>query len=400
MAIPRLYSAMLADHLRRHRQMAFVTGPRQVGKTTTCRSVVPGIAYLDWDDSDDRRVILAGAAAVAQRLGLERLRRERPTVVFDELHKYGHWKSFLKGFFDKHAEDAHIIVTGSSRLDAYRRGGDSLMGRYLSYRMHPLSVGELARHTLPNTEIAAPARVSDATWNALWTHGGYPEPFTKRDRRFSLRWRDLRMAQLVREDIRDLTRIQELSQIDVLAQILASRPASTLKFSSLASEIRVSVDTIRRWVETLCALHFGFLVRPWFKNVAKALRKEPKWYLSDWSGVADPGQRAETFVACHLQKAVHAWSDLGLGRYELRYLRDKNQREVDFLVVRDARPWFLVEVKATETALSPPLAHFQAQVAAKHAFQVVTELGYVGASCFDRSDPCVVPARTLLSQLP
>jgi len=153
-------------------------------------------------------------------------------------------------------------------------------------------------------------------------------------------------------------------------------------------------------VGALASLHHGFLVRPWFKNVSKALRKEPKWYLCDWSGIRDPGQRAENLVACHLLKAVDTWSDLGLGDFELRYLRDKEKREVDFAVVRDGRPWFLVEVKLSDTSLHPHLAHFQRQTGAEHAFQAVADLDWVGTDCFGRSDPCVVPVRALLSQLP
>jgi predicted AAA+ superfamily ATPase len=140
-------------------------------------------------------------------------------------------------------------------------------------------------------------------------------------------------------------------------------------------------------------------VRPWFNNVTKALRKEPKWFLRDWSGIEDAGARAESFVACHLLKAVEGWSDAGLGRFELRYLRDKLKREVDFLVVRDRKPWLLVEVKARDTALSDSLRHFQIATRAAHAFQAVMELPYVDVDCFSRSDPVVVPARTLLSQL-
>ena len=86
--------------------------------------------------------------------------------------------------------------------------------------------------------------------------------------------------------------------------------------------------------------------------------------------------------------------------YELRYLRDKQKREVDFLVVRDRRPWFLVEVKKGETGLSPALAHFQRQTKAEHAFQVVLELPFEKADCFRVHHPVVVPAKTFLSQLP
>lgn len=397
--LPRIYDAMLRDHLRRHRQMAFVTGPRQVGKTTTCRAVASARAYLNWDNDDDRRLIESGPEALAERLDLHRLRAAPRVVVFDELHKYLRWKTLIKGLFDTFEDRARIIVTGSSRLDVYRRGGDSLMGRYFSFRMHPFSIGELARQRLPERPIRPPRAIADADFAALWRFGGYPEPFRQRDPRFHVRWQALRQQQLVREDIRDATRIQELGQIESLLILLRERSGSQLIYSALAEQIRVAVETIRRWIDTLESFHAGFRVRPWATNVAKALRKEPKWYSTSWSEIDDPGARAETFVACHLLKAVHGWTDLGLGNFELRYLRDKDKREVDFLIVRDRKPWFLVEVKSSDTKLSPSLAHFQRQVGAAHAFQVVLDLDYVDRDCFAGERPIVVPARTLLSQL-
>jgi predicted AAA+ superfamily ATPase len=156
---------------------------------------------------------------------------------------------------------------------------------------------------------------------------------------------------------------------------------------------------VKRWVDLLERLHFGFRVRPWFANLSKALRKEPKWFLRDWSGIEDPGARAETFMACHLLKAVEGWSDMGLGRFELRYLRDKLKREVDFLIVRDRKPWLLIEVKTAPGALSESLRYFQGATRAAHALQVVMNLPYVDVDCFSRPDPTIVPARTLLSQL-
>lgn len=393
----RLYDRLLQDHFARHRQMALLSGPRQVGKTTTCR--MEGTDYLNWDNADDRRVILRGPAAVADRIGLEKLKPAPPIVVFDELHKNARWKAFLKGFFDVYASRVRIIVTGSSRLDVFRRGGDSLMGRYFLYRMHPFSVGECLRADLPADVIQPPAPLADAEWQALWKHGGFPEPFLRRDTRFTLRWRSLRQDQLTHEDIRTVAQIQTLGALETLSHILAERSGQQLIYSNLSQEIGIAVDTVRRWVGILERLHYGFIVRPWFANVTKALRKEPKWFLRDWSGIDDSGQRAETFVACHLLKAVEGWTDLGLGKFELRYLRDKLKREVDFLVVRDRKPWFLVETKTSDTRLSDSLEYFQKATKAEHAFQAVMDLPYVHADCFARTDPAVVPARTLLSQL-
>jgi len=293
-------------------------------------------------------------------------------------------------------------VTGSSRMDTYRRGGESLMGRYFLYRMHPFSVAETLHQDLPDPEriVRDPKKIKAADFDALWSHGGYPEPFIKRDIRFSRRWHGLRQEQLLREDVRDFTQIQQIGQLETLVNLLNSRSAGQLIYSNLATHVRVSVDTIRRWMDALCGLHLGFVIKPWFKNVSRSLRKEPKWFLRDWASIEDAGERAETFVGCHLLKAVEGWNDMGLGKFQLGYLRDKSQREVDFVVVRDGRPWFLAEVKYREESISKHLVHFQDQIGAPLAFQVVVDAHYVDADCFaSPSSPLVVPAKTLLSQL-
>lgn len=394
---PRLYDNILASHLAEFRQMAFVSGPRQTGKTTSCRQCASH--YLSWDILEDQRVILKGPASLADRLELNRPRSNRPIVVLDELHKYSKWKSFLKGFFDGYGDKIQILVTGSSRLDIYRKGGDSLMGRYFLYRMHPFSVGEIARTEGRNTPIAKALEIGASDWEALWTFGGFPEPFLNRNARFSQRWQSLRMQQFTKEDLREMTQVQELGSIEVLAHILAERSGHQLILSSLANETNVSVDTISRWLTLFEHMHYGFRLRPWFKDVANSLRKEPKWFLRDWSAIADPGQRAETFVACHLLKAVEGWTDLGLGQFELSYIRTKQKKEVDFLVIRDRKPWFLVEVKKANTVISSALTAFHRHLKTAHAFQVVLNLPFESIDCFKHTDPVVVPAKTFLSQL-
>jgi len=396
----RLYDALLAEHLAKYRQMAFVSGPRQVGKTTTCRNHAD--TYVNWDNIDDREQILAGPASLVERLKLNRLSENTQVVLFDELHKYPRWKQFLKGFFDTYADQVQITVTGSSRMDAYRRGGDSLMGRYFHYRMHPFSVAEILHQDLPDAKriVRPPQKVKAADFEALWRHGGYPEPFLKRDMRFSRRWQSLRVEQLVREDIRDLTQVQQIDQLEMLVKLLTSRSAHQLIYGNLAKDVRVSVDTARRWIDVLRNLHLGFLIRPWFKNVSRSLRKEPKWFLRDWAFIENVGDKAETFVGCHLLKAVDGWNDMGLGKFELGYLRDKEKREVDFLVARDGKPWFLAEVKHHEESISETLTYYQEQIKAPFAFQVVIDVDYVDADCFAKPrGPVAVPAKTFLSQL-
>lgn len=396
----RVYESVLGQHLSNERQIALLTGPRQVGKTTSARASAGQHRYLTWDRQSDRLLISRGADPVAEALELTTLTQEPRTVVFDEIHKYRKWRAFLKGFFDVYGESVKVIVTGSARLGFFRRGGDSLMGRYFPYRMHPLSLGELARTEVRQAAIVPPVRPQGGALDQLLRFGGFPEPFLRGDTRFYNRWRRLRSELLFREDLRDLSQVQEVGQVQVLAELLEHQVGSLVSYSSLAAAVNVSVDTVRRWIAVLEGLFFCFRIRPWFRSVPKSLRRQPKVYLWDWSLAQDPGARCENLVASHLLKAVHLWTDIGLGELELCFLRDKAKREVDFVVVRDGKPWFLVEVKSSaRRGLSPALGYYQQKTGAPHAFQLAFDLDHVDRDCFEVGSPVRVPATTLLTQL-
>ena len=401
----RTYEEVICRHFSEHQQMVLLSGARQVGKTTLACTIKPGpdLFYFSWDDADDRELLLQGTRAIAQHMGLERLRVGSPLLVLDEIHKFSKWKQLLKGFYDKYHGQCHILVTGSARLDVYKKGGDSLMGRYFHYRLHPFSV----RETLPGevatddaAEIQAPRRPRDEDFEALLVWGGFPEPFLKRDRRFFNRWSKLREQQLLREDVRELTRVQELGQLELLAVLLKSQAGQLTSYSKLAKKVRVSVDTIRRWLGILEAMYYCYAIRPWSKNITRSLLKEPKYYLWDWSQCSDVGARNENFIASHLLKAVQYWTDTGRGDYGLFFLRDKEKREVDFLVSKDGKPWFIVEVKSSMSApLSASLALFAKQTGIDHVFQVTIEGDFVDKDVFRINRPVIVPAKTFLSQL-
>lgn len=402
----RIYEALLQEHFSNERQMAFVAGPRQVGKTTLTKQLCgEGDVTFNWDRSDDRQNILKGSDFIVEACGLSDLAvsAARPLIAFDEIHKFRQWKNFLKGLFDAVESSASILVTGSARLNVYKRGGDSLMGRYFLYRMHPLSIGELIDRPYQPCLISDPAFISKDAFELLYRFGGFPEPFTRATDRFYKRWIALRTEQMFREDLRDLTRVQDIDQLMTLSQIVMRQAGSLVNYSSLANQICVSVDTIRRWMTLLESIYFSFRIRPWFRNVAKSLRKQPKVYPWDWSPIQDEGARTESFVASHLLKAVHWWTDLGLGQFDLFYIRDTAQREVDFLIAKDAEPWMMIEVKKSrKEPLSPALKHFSQVLKVPFAYQAVMDLEQVDADCFDASrvgKPIRVPLRTLLSQL-
>lgn len=403
MKIKRIYTSAIEEHFRNNQQMIFLSGPRQVGKTTV--SLMAGeftsqFAYLNWDNLDHRKIILEGVESAAGFAGLDKLTKEAPIIVFDEIHKYSRWKTFLKGFFDTYRERVKIIVTGSSRLDIYKKGGDSLMGRYFPYRLHQLSLAELGRVELTGKEINHPFKVCENDFEKLLKYGGFPEPFIKDDVKFLNRWKTLRQEQLIREDIRDLSRIQEIGQIEVLAEILKNQAGQLANYSSIAGKVNISSGTIRRWIRTLSSFFYCFTVRPWSTNIPRSLIKEPKIYLWDWINVDEEGNRMENLVASHLLKAVNFWTDCGLGQYDLWFIRDKEKREVDFLVSKNKKPWFLVEVKlSSKKGISRNLFYFQDKTGAKHAFQVVFDMDYIDSDCFVHTKPIMVPARTFLSQL-
>jgi len=397
----RKYIKLLKSELN-NRQMLFISGPRQVGKTTLVKQLIhkTPLNYFNWDNFEHREIILSGGKPIIEAVQANQLSKEKPIVVFDELHKYKDWKNWIKGFFDLYEHQIKIIVTGSARLDIFSKGGDSLMGRYFHYRLHPFSMREISADLNFEKKLQKLMMPKKNVLSQLLEFGGFPEPYLKANNRFSNRWHNLRQRQLIGEDIRDGTRIHEISQLELLAQLLLKQAGQVTNYTTLAKQIRVSVDTIRRWLDVLEGFYFCYRIKPWYKNITTALRKEPKTYLWDWSRIEDTGSKNENFVASHLLKYIHWLTDLGFGQYNLHYLRTKDQKEVDFLVTENNQPWFLVEVKSSHgQSLNKHLGWFQNKTKAKHAFQVVMDLPFVDVDCFAKTQPIKVPIESLLMKL-
>lgn len=327
-------------------KMVFVAGPRQVGKTTLARSIRGATGgYLNWDIAEHRERIL---------------RRELPPGnlwVFDEIHKYRAWRNYLKGLFDGRRAGQRLLVTGSARLDLYRFGGDSLQGRYHLLRLHPLSVAEL--------KIDAAAALND-----LLTLGGFPEPYFGGSETEARRWSREHRTLLVREDVADLERVGDLGSLEHLVLALPERVGSPLSINALREDLRVSHKTVAHWLEILERLYAVFRLPPFGAPRLRAVRKECKHYHFDWSVVSDPGARFENLVACHLLKWVHHEQDTRGRDLELRYFRDVDRREVDFVVVEGQTPLLMVECKISDVEVERGLRYLKTRFPKCESWQI------------------------------
>lgn len=351
-------------------KMVFLGGPRQVGKTTLARDFL-GVStknqYYTWDKIQSRRQALKGEWDPSS-----------PLIILDEFHKYPKWKSWLKGEYDTHKARFQFLVTGSARLDIYRRGGDSLQGRYHYYRLHPFSLAELIEetHTFQIGELVFPLGFREREFETLLKFGGFPEPFLSQNERDLRRWHNERLERFFREDIRDLTRIQDMGNLSLLTEILPQKVSSILSINSISQDLQVNFRTVANWLDVLENFYHCFRISPYFSRKIASVRKEKKLYLWDWSEISGAGAKFENLIASHLLKFCHYLHDYEGWKVELSYLRDETGREVDFLVCHDNKPWFAVEAKCDDTALSKHLFYFREKLKIPYCFQVVQKPDY------------------------
>ncbi|MBM4353661.1 MAG: ATP-binding protein [Deltaproteobacteria bacterium] len=364
----RYLEAVVAEDALAAGKMAFISGPRQVGKTTVGRFLLQSEQNVfNWDDQRFRKKwVKDPVESVADR--------GPGPVLLDEIHKDRRWKGRLKGLFDLRGDDVPIVVTGSARLDYFRKGGDSLLGRYIPYRLHPFSVGEALRPPEPDRILER--RDSVFPLEDLMALGTFPEPLLGGSAQKAARWSRLRMERLVKEDLRDLRSVRDVEAVRVLGDLLADRVGSLLSVNGLREDVQVAYATVRDWVGMLQMLYHCFVIRPYSRKLHRVLTAGSKLYLYDVLQVESEPARRENLVALHLLKAVHYWTDAALGEFDLMFLRTRDGKEVDFIVTRDRKPWMLVECKSGQTAPDKALVEYARLFSTRHNYQVVSRKGH------------------------
>lgn len=331
------------------KKMVFIGGPRQVGKTTLSLDILRADeshpAYLNWD-----------APGVASSLMKGELPSSENLLIFDEIHKYENWRNLLKGIYDTHKSKTKFIITGSARLDYYHHGGDSLQGRYFYFRLHPLSAPEL--------------NLGADDLQRLLDFGGFPEPYFENSSIFWRRWQTERNKRVVQEDLLTLEEVVEVKKLDLLVKLMPGRVGSTLSIQSLSEDLSASHKTVERWMTIFENLYYVYRIPPYGPPKLRALKKAQKLYLWDWSLCEESGPKFENFVASHLLKYCHYKEDTTGTAMELRFLKDHDGREIDFVVLEDGNPVFAVEAKTGEKAVSPHINYFSERTRIPKFYQV------------------------------
>ena len=395
------------QELARDKSMVFLVGPRQVGKTTLAKIISRSFSnnlYFNWDIPRDKARLMENPTFFQE---IKRRDPSMPLIIFDEIHKYKDWKNYLKGVYDEFYDRYQFLVSGSGRLDIYQKGGDSLAGRYLLFHLWPFTIAELGKRNLTIDDfLEYPLQISmegsenlKEKWARLSTLSGFPEPYLANRRATYRRWSNTYSNQLIREDIRDLTGIKSVADMETLYSLLPSKVGAPLSVPSLAIDLKASYNSVRSWLSVFERFFLIFSISPWTERIARAIQKERKVYLWDAPRIEEPAARFENMVAMELRRAVTSWDDLGYGQFSLHFVKNKEQQEVDFLIANGRKPVVLIEAKTSDTQPSSTLRKFQNALSVP-AVQLIGEDAEYQVFSNDDQSILVAPGYQWLSQLP
>jgi len=340
-------------------KIILLTGPRQCGKTTLAKSLCNSYDYLNYDAIKDRITLKEQAWD-----------RTKNLVIFDELHKMPNWKLYLKGIYDTEGTKPNILVTGSAKLDIYKKVGDSLAGRYFQYRLHHLDIKEAYNYWQQDI---------NEIFNRLINCGGFPEPFLSGSEEYYKRWSLTHTDIILKEDLIDLQATKNIKSIETLIELLKTRVGSNISYANLARDLECDAKTVKRWLDLLEDMYIIFKITPYHKNIARSLLKEPKYYFYDIGLIGNNnsnnniGAKIENLVASALLKQLHYLQDTKGCKISLNYLRTRNGQELDFIVSIDQKQT-LIEVKLSNDSRSNAFNYFKKFMPDANCIQLVHNL--------------------------
>jgi hypothetical protein len=236
-------------------------------------------------------------------------------------------------------------------------------------------------------------------WATLAELSGFPEPYLSGRKTTYRRWSNTYSQRLIREDIRDLTGVKSIGDMETLYYLLPSKVGSPISIPSLSQDLKVSYNTVRSWLAVFQQFFMIFSISPWTNRIARAIQKEQKVYFWDAPRIKDPAARFENMVALELYRAVTIWNDMGYGSFSLHFIKNKEQQEVDFLIADDHSPILLVEAKLTDEHPSPALIKFQNALKVP-AIQLVDQAGGFRKLSNGSQTVLIAPACQWLAMLP
>lgn len=341
-----------------------VNGARQVGKSTLMAGLFENAGRPTYIDLDD--VATLAAAKAAPKNFVQGL---KGPIVIDEVQRAPELFLPIKEIADASGKKCRFFLTGSAGVLGLSKLADSLAGRMEVFSLWPLSQGELRgkkdslvdllfrdRQSLPQVDaLELPELLS------IMTVGGYPEVLNRPSPKARFRWFRGYINSILERDIRDLSRIEGITELPNLLALLASRAGCLLNHADLSRSMGMPHMTLKRYMALLEAVFFVVQVQPWSRNIGKRLLKTPKVFINDTGLMchllgrdiaalnADRtllGSVFENFVCMELVKQL-TWADVQPRLYHFRTA--DNRFEVDFVLEAPDGRIVAIECKASSS---------------------------------------------------
>lgn len=369
------------------RQMRFIAGPRQCGKTTLAKQKLKKEnceeLYYNWDNVDVKMTYREKGNFLPVNTG-----KKKKWVCFDEIHKIPRWKNILKGFFDVYEDEYYFIITGSARIDIMRKSGDSLTGRYFLFILNPFILSEIEGNKLKNLESEDDAnsfifknldkqKETQNKMEDLIKFSGFPEPFIKSNESFLKLWNKEYFETIAKMDLRDISNIQFLEKLIDIIYLLPNRVGSPLSIDSISQDVELNFRTVKRYIDYLSLSYLVFFLSPYTGNIKRLNKKMKKLYFYNYSIINDEASKFENYVALELKTRIELWNIISKDNYELFYLRNREGQEIDFVIVKNSKPFILIETKLNPSKIDSHCKYFSAKFGGIPFLQLVKQKNIV-----------------------